>query len=463
MENLKSSQEPSSYKEKLLIDFDKISKEESDNRAIVALIRVSTLDQKKGYSLDAQKTIIDEYADEKRLFISDYYMEVKSAWSEKSNRKEYERLLKDIKANKVKAIIVWKSDRLTRRNDDNEMILKLLIEYRVKLISITEGIIDHGSADGRKVIRQRGIENQHESEKTSERVKWIVRAAAQTGRYPYPYVPLGFKRKDQGKSAALIIDESVKDDVVHIFEKTAETRWGIKKMVHWLNSQNYMNRKWHKKGFERLIKNPIYIGTLRVPLQKPRYEIQNYMDPLIKIDLWNSVQNSLNSRRIERRFPYLFNGMIRCTKCKSQLVGNTTLKSNGKTYTYYYCKECNKRVREDFILLEIVDLINIEIEKQIERNGYKEVLDKINKSQIELDILEESFFEDVIDIAYYKHYKKKHLKLIKETKEELEKLKQNAIYFNCFSREKKKEWLNRNINVIEHDSLSKQTILKLKK
>ena len=211
-----------------------------------------------------------------------------------------------------------------------------------------------------------------------------------------------------------------------------------------------------------MIKNPIYIGILRVPLQNPRYEIQNYMEPMISKELWNEVQRSLNSRRIERKFPYLFNGIIYCSKCKNQMIGNTTLKSNGKTYTYYYCKRCNKRVREDVILLEIVDIINLKIEEDSKLSGYKSFLDKIKKYQCELELLEESFYEDVVDIVYYKYHKKKCLKAIKKTNEELEELKKNNIYFNCFNTKKKKEWLNKNVKSIEYDFISKQTIIKFK-
>ena len=72
-----------------------------------AYVRVSHEEQKKhGYSVEAQKTGLQKYANENGYIIVDWYIdEAKSARKKTGKRKEFLRLLEDAKDNKFELII----------------------------------------------------------------------------------------------------------------------------------------------------------------------------------------------------------------------------------------------------------------------------------------------------------------------------------------------------------------------
>ncbi|HFH7542347.1 TPA: recombinase family protein, partial [Streptococcus agalactiae] len=80
-------------------------------------IRVSTEEQKQGHSLEAQESMLKEFADKKGYEIYDVYND--GGYSGKNfNRPEIQRLLRDLKDDKIDVILVWKVDRLSRNNTD---------------------------------------------------------------------------------------------------------------------------------------------------------------------------------------------------------------------------------------------------------------------------------------------------------------------------------------------------------
>src|SRR5699024_6348531 len=80
-------------------------------------IRVSTEEQKKGYSIEAQESVIREYAKNKDYEVYDVYND--EGYSGKDfNRPEIQRLFSDLANDKVDVILVWKVDRLSRNNTD---------------------------------------------------------------------------------------------------------------------------------------------------------------------------------------------------------------------------------------------------------------------------------------------------------------------------------------------------------
>ena len=76
-------------------------------------IRVSTEEQAlHGYSLTAQREALTKYAQEHSYCIVDYYMdEGLSARKSFTKRKEFMRLLDDVKADRLDVILIIKLDR----------------------------------------------------------------------------------------------------------------------------------------------------------------------------------------------------------------------------------------------------------------------------------------------------------------------------------------------------------------
>jgi len=87
-----------------------------ENTAVI-LNRVSTADQEKGYSLDAQDENNLAYAKRLKLDVVRTFT-FSETGSKSSQRKEYKALMAFVKENQIRHLIVEKTDRLTRNFQD---------------------------------------------------------------------------------------------------------------------------------------------------------------------------------------------------------------------------------------------------------------------------------------------------------------------------------------------------------
>ncbi len=103
-----------------------------------------------------------------------------SAYAKKP-RKQWQRLLTDIRAGRVDAIVCWHVDRLTRSPRELEDVIDLHDRHGVDLATCT-GEIDLSTPTGRMVARTLGAAARHESEHKAERQKRQQRQAAYAGK-----------------------------------------------------------------------------------------------------------------------------------------------------------------------------------------------------------------------------------------------------------------------------------------
>lgn len=106
-------------------------------------------------------------------------------------RPEYERLLGDIKRDRVAALVVWDIDRLTRTPTELETLIDLAEAHGVALASVG-GEVDLGTPQGRLTARIKGSVARHEVEQSSRRLKrkFLERAKSglSHGKVAYGYV-----------------------------------------------------------------------------------------------------------------------------------------------------------------------------------------------------------------------------------------------------------------------------------
>jgi site-specific DNA recombinase len=103
-----------------------------------------------------------------------------SAYSGKP-RPAWERLLADVRAGAVTAVIVWHVDRLTRSPRELEDVIDLADRHGLALATVT-GDVDLATPTGRMVARMLGAAARHESEHKAVRQRRQARQAAEAGR-----------------------------------------------------------------------------------------------------------------------------------------------------------------------------------------------------------------------------------------------------------------------------------------
>jgi DNA invertase Pin-like site-specific DNA recombinase len=98
-------------------------------------------------------------------------------------RPAYERMLADIEAAKITAVIAWHPDRLHRRSAELERYITICERHRVENQTVTAGMWDLSTPSGRMTARQLGAVAAYESEHKSERLKSARIQQAKQGRH----------------------------------------------------------------------------------------------------------------------------------------------------------------------------------------------------------------------------------------------------------------------------------------
>ena len=241
--------------------------------------RVSTDAQRdRGESISNQKERLLVYAKERQLNPKLYADPGFSA--KDTNRPALRQLLDDIKAGRIKSVLVTKLDRISRSMKDLLDLLTLFEDRQVEFKSITQPF-DTSTAMGRGFLRLMGEFAQLEREMTSERVGEDMRHRAKNGRWNGGVVPYGYmsqaqqirlniasgmpRDKSEGKAEKLSTDS--KRLSVHleeanliraIFDKYLETE-SLRAVTHWLNKNKIPSRygtTWAANSVSRVLHSP---------------------------------------------------------------------------------------------------------------------------------------------------------------------------------------------------------------
>lgn len=105
----------------------------------------------------------------------------KSASSGKP-RPSYTRMLDDIRAGLIGAVIAWDPDRLHRRPIELEHFITLVEQHKTRIAVVNGGMLDLSTSNGRMVARMLGAAARQEIEHKSERQKLAARQRAMEGK-----------------------------------------------------------------------------------------------------------------------------------------------------------------------------------------------------------------------------------------------------------------------------------------
>ena len=294
-------------------------------------IRVSTEEQAMhGYSLQAQEDNLLQYAQEHGYKIADIYRdEGNSARKPITKRKVVLQLLEDVKAGKLDLILFIKLDRWTRNVEAYHSVQKILDAHNVSWQATMEDY-ETLTANGRFKVNIMLSVNESESDRTSERIKFVFEGKRQRkewcftggpGQWPYGYMPEvidGAKRCVKNPETAHIVqdfwDYVVKYNSVRKAGMYCCEKYGI--------TRNY--RTWMVTA-----RNELYTGTF--------HGVEDYCPAYISRADWERIilGHELIKKTQSPDRVYLFTGLIRCPDC-----GNT-MKATFKTYPNDRSKEYN--------------------------------------------------------------------------------------------------------------------------
>ncbi len=332
----------------------------------IIYIRVSTTEQAEhGYSLKVQEEICTDYARRNNIEVLRIFKE-KGESAKTTNRTELKKLLTyiQINSNQIDHLIVFKLDRLTRNLLDYASLIQLLSRYGIIIKSATENISD--SPEG--MLMQNIIASfaQYDNDQRSQRTRGGMVQALKEGRWVW-IAPLGYEFKKKNQKSYLVPSKD-KDKIQRIFNGFSNGR----KQHEIVEDLKRVGCSISKQTINKILKNPVYIGKIRTNMFNML--IEGVHEPIIKENLFYSVQNLLNEKsrskyksEFSKDFP--LRKFLKCPVCNRKLTGSWSKGKGGKKYPYYHCtvKGCLfkpiRKEKAEFVFIEY--LKSIEPDKKI--------------------------------------------------------------------------------------------------
>lgn len=429
---------------------------------VALYIRVSTDRQaKEGDSLEAQEEALRTYAKEHGYIIYDLYIDGGES-GQKFNRTNFQRMLNDVRNHRLDMILMTKLDRWFRNPADFYKTAEILKKNKVNWKTIWEDY-DTTTASGEFWLNMSLSMARMEAKRTGERIdaifehKYSVQKTVCTGNLAYGY--------KIGKDKTIEIDKEKANNIKLLYE-------------HYINSNNLSETvKWFQSNIEirsydsikLYLKNSAYIGKF---VRKRTGEIiEDYYPRILDDETFYEVQRLLKknlkqNKKNSNTQPYIFSGLLKCSKCHNNLSGKTN-----HNHHYYVCKKatlnitCNNKIfiselwMEKYLVDNIYRIMNekILIIKNLQEKRVKTNNDNtIQLLKKKLKKLSDLYINDMIDMDVYKEqYKTLNEKLNDELKQktpkkeinvkEIENLISNDIlsnYYSLSNEDKRKLWLS---------------------
>ena len=339
-----------------------------------------------GDSIENQTSICKEYVEEHPdLKLYDIY-EDNGKKGTNFDRPEFNRLMDDIRAGKVKCVLVKDLSRFGRDYiEAGEYLEKIFPFLGVRFISITDGYdsLTAGDAEGALMIPLKNMINDVYAKDISRKIITTFRARQEKGEYLPAFPPYGYV-KSKTKAYRYEVDEEVAPYVRMIFEWKAAgvSHSEICKRLNdmgavtparrkvelgiW-HAEKYKHTIWHGRTIIDIMKNATYTGTLVYgKMPKSLYQgikchrakpdewrcIPDAHEAIVSQELFDKVQKIFDersermqkkwaeSKQVRDKIVNLFVKRIYCGDCGKRMrfvKGNNALRDKNFYYTNYVC------------------------------------------------------------------------------------------------------------------------------
>lgn len=306
---------------------------------IALYVRVSTVEQMKdGYSIGEQQERLKAFCVARGW--SDFKLFTDGGYSGGNmNRPALQSMVKAIEDGKVKKVIVYKLDRLSRSQKDTLFLLEnVFLPHGVDFISMSESF-DTGSAFGKATIGLFSVFAQLERDTIRERVTLGREARAKEGKWHGGNsTPIGYNYTNGG----LVVDDFEAMQVREIYKQYQNGRT-FTEIANDLNERGWMHKhgRWMPKRVRRVLSNPVYIGTVTFGGKTS----EGVHEAIIDTKTFDRVAAMIGTKtgKTYKRRPiseaYL-SGRVYCSRCGARYTHvrlTSGHKPNGHKLSYYSC------------------------------------------------------------------------------------------------------------------------------
>jgi site-specific DNA recombinase len=257
------------------------------------------------------------------------------------DRPGLQRLLADIRSKRIKVVVVYKVDRLTRSLADFAKMVELFDSHEVSFVSVTQQF-NTTTSMGRLTLNVLLSFAQFEREVTGERIRDKIAASKRKGMWMGGFAPIGYVPHER----TLAVDEPRAQRVRDIFD--LYLRLGcVRRLKLELDARGWKTperegkrpgggRSFSRGHLYRLLSSPIYVGEI----SHKGVVHPGQHQAIVAREVWEAVQARLaenaqgHSERIDAVHPSLLAGLLQDER--GQALRPTHAKKGSKRYRYYY-------------------------------------------------------------------------------------------------------------------------------
>lgn len=327
----------------------------------VIYARYSSAGQRE-VSLDQQEKVCREYAKNNGMVVLRVYSDA-AMTGKNDHRPQFQQMIKDSAKHDFTTVIVYATDRFSRKTLDAVVNKERLRANGVRVISATEPISDNPAGVLTEAIFQ-GLAEYYSLE-LSQKIRRGQEYNASKFLAPGS-VPYGFYRSPDGH---YVVNEQEAAVVREIFDAmlAGDDQTTI---CNRLNERGLKTKKgtpFSYSSMYSILHNERYIGTFIFNDVKTEDAIPQIVD---KNTYWK-VQDMLNSkplssnRRRNKNGIYLLTGRLYCSECGQKMTGISSTSKSGNLYYYYECaghrahSGCTlNRIRRDYLEMTIANGIH---------------------------------------------------------------------------------------------------------
>lgn len=321
------------------------------------------------------------------------------------NRKDFQRMMKDISEKKIQLVLIQRYDRLARNTRDFCNIYYDMEKSGCNLVAVSQDI-DTTTPSGKNVMYISASMAEYEWAMCSDRRKDANRYARSIGKCTLPNhsIPFGYKAEYIDGIRRMVKNPDQEEIVLEIFEH-------FKSYANYCATAKYINEKYGTSFSNNTIKN-----TIKRTYYYGEYDGNpDFCPPYITKEEWDKLQikKSVIRNDPKKRTEILFSGMIKCPVCHRKMRSCQKKHRNGNVYRYFHCEYhtsriCNFNKVKSELLIEsmlidflknYIDNIDICIKEQEAKN--KKSIDNTKKLEQELERLNTMFLKGRISESFY--------------------------------------------------------------
>lgn len=182
-----------------------------------------------------------------------------------TDRPDFQRMMSDIRSNKISKVIVYRLDRISRSILDFSEMMDEFQKHKVDFISATERF-DTSSPMGRAMLNICIVFAQLERETIQQRVADAYDSRSRRGFYMGGKIPYGFSKKptiiNGVKTSMYEIDPIEANDIKRMFQlysKPSATLGDVLREITKDGCTNNRGKNWSTARISELMRNPIYV------------------------------------------------------------------------------------------------------------------------------------------------------------------------------------------------------------